>query len=105
MQFPSWMSHEEAATVPTAGLTAWNALVSERKAITGYDGQVSARDLLLKTAQAYGIYVGSRADYQRMLDFMTKHHMRPVIDRVYPVEEYAEALEHLELIGKVVLRL
>src|SRR5690349_6875773 len=26
-----WMSYEEAVTLPTAGLTAWNALVSERK--------------------------------------------------------------------------
>jgi NADPH:quinone reductase-like Zn-dependent oxidoreductase len=204
-----WMSYEEAVTLPTAGLTAWNALVSDRKirpgdvvlvqgtggvsmfaaqfakafgarvvmtsssddklekarpygvdeginyrtfpdwpkqvlqvtgghgadfivniagkdtlaqstqslayggtlaivgGITGYHGEIPAWDLLAKTAQARGIYVGSQADYRRMLDFISKHRLRPVIDRVYPFEQYAEALQHLEsgdFIGKVVIR-
>src|SRR5262245_28225702 len=30
-----WMSYEEAVTLPTAGLTAWNALVFERKPHSG----------------------------------------------------------------------
>ena len=206
-----WMSYEDAVTLPTAGLTAWNALVSERKpgpgsivlvqgtggvsmfavqfaklfgarvvmtsssdekmakvratygvdeginykkfpewskqvlqvtgghgadfvvdvggkdslaqsaqslayggslalvgGITGYRGEVSSYELLIKTAQARGIYVGSQADYRRMLDFISKHRMRPVVDRVYPFEQYAEALHHLEsgdFIGKVVIQL
>lgn len=205
-----WMSYEDAVTLPTAGLTAWNALVSERKirpgdfvlvqgtggvsmfavqfaklfgarvvvtsssdeklakvraaygvdaginyrrfpdwpkqvlqvtgghgadfivniagketlaqstqslayggslaivgGITGYHGEIPAWDLLAKTAQARGIYVGSQADYRRMLDFISKHRMRPVIDRVFPFEQYAEALQHFEsgdFIGKVVIR-
>jgi NADPH:quinone reductase-like Zn-dependent oxidoreductase len=205
-----WMSYEDAVTLPTAGLTAWNALVSERKVrpgdivlvqgtggvsmftvqfaklfgarvvvtsssdeklakvraaygvddginykkhpdwpkqvlqvtgghgadfivniagketlaqsteclayggalsivggITGYHGEIPAWDLLAKTAQARGIYVGSQADYRRMLDFISKHRMRPVIDRVFPFEQYAAALQHLEsgdFIGKVVIR-
>ena len=210
MPMLSWMSYEDAVTLPTAGLTAWNALVFERKirpgdvvlvqgtggvsmfavqfaklsgarvvmtsssdekmakaratygvdyginykkfpewskqvlqltgghgadfivdvggkdtlaqssqslayggsvaivgGITGYRGEISSYDLLTKTAQARGIYVGSQADYRRMLDFISKHRMRPVIDRVFPFEQYAEALHHLEsgdFIGKVVIR-
>lgn len=206
-----WMSYQEAVTLPTAGLTAWNALVTERKpgpgsivlvqgtggvsmfaiqfaklfgarivmtsssdeklakmratygvdqginykkfpewskqvlqvtgghgadfivdvggkdslaqstqslayggsvaivgGITGYNGEISAWDILAKTAQAHGVYVGSQADYRRMLDFISKHRMRPVIDRVYPFEQYAEALSHLErgdFIGKVVIQI
>ena len=204
-----WMSYEDAVTLPTAGLTAWNALVSARKirpgdvvlvqgtggvsmfavqfakafgarvvmtssadeklakaraygvdeginyrkfpdwpkqvlqvtgghgadfivniagkdtlaqstqslayggtlaivgGITGYHGDIPAWDLLAKTAQARGIYVGSQADYRRMLVFISKHRLRPVIDRVYPFEQYAEALQHLDsgdFIGKVVIR-
>jgi NADPH:quinone reductase-like Zn-dependent oxidoreductase len=205
-----WMSYEEAVTLPTAGLTAWNALVFERKirsgdvvlvqgtggvsmfavqfarlfgarvvmtssseekmakvratygvedginykkfpewskevlrvtgghgadfivnvggkdtlaqstaslayggslavigGLTGYHGEISAWDLLAKTAQARGIYVGSQADYRRMLDFISEHRMHPVIDRVYPFEQHLEALRHLEsgdFIGKVVIR-
>lgn len=210
MPMLSWMSYEEAVTLPTAGLTAWNALVFERKirpgdvvlvqgtggvsmfaiqfaklsgarvvmtsssddkmakvrttygveeginykkfpewskevlrvtgghgadfivnvggkdtlaqstaslayggslavigGLTGYNGEISAWDLLAKTAQARGIYVGSQADYRRMLDFIAKHRMHPVIDRVYPFEQHAEALRHLEsgdFVGKVVIR-
>jgi NADPH:quinone reductase-like Zn-dependent oxidoreductase len=210
MPMLAWMSYEEAVTLPTAGLTAWNALVSDRKVrpgdvvlvqgtggvsmfaaqfakafgarvvmtssaddklakarpygvdaginyrafpdwpkqvlqltdghgadfivniagketlaqstqslayggtlaivggITGYHGEIPAWDLLAKTAQARGIYVGSQADYHRMLDFISKHRLRPVIDRVYPFEQYAEALQHLDsgdFIGKVVIRI
>ncbi len=210
MPMLSWMSYEDAVTLPTAGLTAWNALVFERKirpgdvvlvqgaggvsmftvqfaklsgarvvmtsssdeklakmraaygvdeginykkfpewskqvmqvtgghgadfivdvggkdtleqstqslayggtlaivgGITGYRGEISSYALLAKTAQARGIYVGSQADYRRMLDFISKHRLRPVIDRVFPFDQYAEALQHLEsgdFIGKVVIR-
>ena len=74
--------------------------------ITGYRGEISSYDLLAKTAQARGIYVGSQADYRRMLDFISKHRLHPVIDRVYPFEQHAEALRHLEsgdFIGKIVI--
>jgi len=209
MPMLSWMSYEDAVTLPTAGLTAWNALVFERKihhgdvvlvqgtggvsmfavqfakqfgarvvmtsssdekiakarafgvdeginykqfpewskqvlqvtgghgadfivdiggkdtlaqsakslayggslaivgGLTGYRGELSSYELLAKTAQARGIYVGSQADYRRMLDFISTHRMRPVIDRAFPFEQYAEALQHLErgdFIGKVVIR-
>jgi NADPH:quinone reductase-like Zn-dependent oxidoreductase len=75
--------------------------------LTGYHGEIPAWDLLAKTAQARGIYVGSQADYRRMLDFISQHRLHPVIDRVYPFEQYAEALAHLEsgdFMGKVVIR-
>jgi NADPH:quinone reductase-like Zn-dependent oxidoreductase len=75
--------------------------------ITGYRGEISAWNILEKTASAHGVYVGSQADYRRMLDFLSKHRMRPVIDRVYPFHQYAEALGHLEsgeFIGKTVIQ-
>ncbi|MGH8249744.1 MAG: zinc-dependent alcohol dehydrogenase family protein [Steroidobacteraceae bacterium] len=76
--------------------------------LTGYDGQISALDLLLRTARAQGIYVGSRADYLRMSKFIAQHGLRPAIDRVFALDDYEAALKHLEsgeFVGKIVLKL
>jgi NADPH:quinone reductase-like Zn-dependent oxidoreductase len=74
--------------------------------ITGYDGNIPSWGLLKKSAIAQGIFVGSRADYLRMNAFMTEHELRPLIDRVYPIEQYAEALQSMasgSFMGKIVL--
>ncbi|MBL8271540.1 zinc-dependent alcohol dehydrogenase family protein [Steroidobacter sp.] len=74
--------------------------------ITGYDGSLSSWGLLKKSATARGIFVGSRADYLRMNEFMGRHRLRPLVDRVYPIEQYAEALQAMEsgeFMGKIVL--
>jgi NADPH:quinone reductase-like Zn-dependent oxidoreductase len=76
--------------------------------LQGYDGNISAWGLLEKSAQAYGVFVGSRAEYLHMSEFMTKHRMQPVIERVYPFAQYPDALELLgsgNFIGKIVLRM
>lgn len=74
--------------------------------LSGYDGNVSAWGLLEKSAQAHGVFVGSRAEYMRMREFMTEHKLRPVIERVYPFAQYPDALQLLasgNFIGKIVL--
>jgi NADPH:quinone reductase-like Zn-dependent oxidoreductase len=74
--------------------------------ITGYDGSVSSWGLLKKSAVARGIFVGSRADFVRMNEFMGRHKLRPLIDRTYPIEKYAEALDAMasgNFMGKIVL--
>jgi len=76
--------------------------------LSGYDGNISAWGLLEKSAQAHGVFVGSRADYLRMSEFMSKHQLQPVIERVYPFAQYPEALQLLasgNFIGKIVLRM
>jgi NADPH:quinone reductase-like Zn-dependent oxidoreductase len=76
--------------------------------LTGYDGQIPAVNLLTRGARAQGIYVGSRADYLRMSEFIVKHGLKPVIEREFPLERYEEALKLLEsgdFVGKIVLRL
>jgi NADPH:quinone reductase-like Zn-dependent oxidoreductase len=75
--------------------------------LSSYDGTISAWGLLKRSAHAQGVFVGSRADYLRMSAFITKHAMRPVIERVYPLDQYADALQLLDsgnFIGKIVLR-
>lgn len=76
--------------------------------LSGYDASISAWGLLEKAAHAHGVFVGSRADYLRMIAFITKHELRPVIERVYPLDQYPDALQLLasgKFMGKIVLRL
>ncbi len=76
--------------------------------LTGYDGAIPAVGLLMKDARAQAIFVGSRADFRRMDDFIAAHHLRPVVDRVFPLEQYRDALEYLQsgrFVGKIVLRM
>jgi NADPH:quinone reductase-like Zn-dependent oxidoreductase len=76
--------------------------------LTGYDGNLSSIGLIMKHARANGIFVGSRADYLRMSDFVVKQRMRPVIEKVYPLDQYEVALKHLasnSFVGKIVLKL
>jgi NADPH:quinone reductase-like Zn-dependent oxidoreductase len=76
--------------------------------LTGYDGAVPAAPLLEKVATAYGVFVGSRADYYRMSRFIITHRIHPAVDRVYRLEEFAAAVAQLksgDFVGKIVLQL
>jgi len=76
--------------------------------LTGYDGAVPAEPLLIKDATAYGVFVGSRADYYEMSRFLRKHRIHPAVNRVYPFAQIDEAIEQLksgDFVGKVVLAL
>jgi NADPH:quinone reductase-like Zn-dependent oxidoreductase len=76
--------------------------------LTGYDGQLSANSVISKLARIQGVYVGSRADFQRMNAFISVRRLHPVIDRVFPLEQFKAALDYMaagDFIGKVVLSL
>lgn len=96
-------------TLPlSAQSLAYNGTLSIVGGLSGYDGEIPAVNLLMKSARAQGIYVGSRADFQRMSEFITKHRLRPVVDRVFPLEQFEEALKLMEsgnFVGKIVLKL
>ena len=88
-------------------LAYWGTL-SVVGGLSGYDGDIAAAGLLLKTARAQGIFVGSRADYLRMSAFITQHNLHPVIDRVFALEDYEAALAYMAsnaFVGKIVLKL
>lgn len=51
-----------------------------------------------------GSTMGSTEEYKEMLEFISTHHIKPVIDRMYALEEYKEAfdrIENAEQIGKI----
>lgn len=92
----------------SAKSVAFGGQVSIVGGLTGYGGMLPARTLIGRAARAQGIYVGSQADFVRMNAFITRHHLRPVIERVVPFDQYADALRQLEsgsFVGKLVLRL
>jgi NADPH:quinone reductase-like Zn-dependent oxidoreductase len=76
--------------------------------LTGFDGQIPAGALTGRSASVTGIYVGSRADFEAMNEFMAKHRLKPVIDRVFAFEDAPAAFAYMDSgdhFGKVVIRL
>lgn len=74
----------------------------------GYDGRIPAATLMDKVAVARGIRGPARQDFVQMCAFMTKHRLRPIVDRTYPFEQYQQAYDDLEagrVFGKLVLLL
>jgi NADPH:quinone reductase-like Zn-dependent oxidoreductase len=70
-------------------------------------GDVNFLPILMRNIQVQGIFVGSRAMFEAMNRAIALHQLRPVIDRVFPFEQAAEALKYLESgahFGKVVIR-
>ena len=87
---------------------AYGGMLSIVGGLSGYDGTISSLGLLNKTASARGVYVGSRADYLRMSAFIDEQRVHPVIDKVFPLDQFDAALQHLRTgnpVGRVVLKL
>src|SRR5690606_9093716 len=58
--------------------------------------------------QRFGSTMGSREELRAMLSHMESNQLRPVIDKVFPLEQAQEAFDHLasgSQFGKVVLRI
>jgi zinc-binding alcohol dehydrogenase/oxidoreductase len=89
-----------------------NLAMGARVAVYGSTGgpafSASAPDLFLKHATLLGTAMGTPADFGAMLGFVTEHHLRPVIDRVFDLRDAESALGHLENghgFGKVAIRI
>ncbi len=70
-------------------------------------GTIGTIMLLLKNIRMQGIFVGSRAMFEDMNRAISLHQMRPVVDSIFPFDQYPVALAHLESgahFGKVVLK-
>lgn len=69
---------------------------------------IDVRSILTKSVHINGIYVGSRAMFQRLNAAITANNLKPVIDRVFPFADARAALEHMQNgshFGKIVLSL
>jgi NADPH:quinone reductase-like Zn-dependent oxidoreductase len=71
-------------------------------------GQANPMPILMKNVRVQGIFVGSREMFEAMNRAIAAHGLRPVVDRVFPFAEAAEAFRHMEKaghFGKICIRM
>ncbi len=75
-------------------------------ATTGYDVRTDLRFLFSRRQALLGSFMGTLSDLHKVLKFVFRKQLHPVIDRVYPLSEIRaahERLENKEQFGKVIL--
>jgi NADPH:quinone reductase-like Zn-dependent oxidoreductase len=75
--------------------------------LAGGGGQLSLLPVLMKNVRVQGIFVGSGEMFEAMNRAIAAHQLRPVVDRVFPFEQAADAFRYLESgshFGKVCIR-
>jgi NADPH:quinone reductase-like Zn-dependent oxidoreductase len=62
--------------------------------------------IVARNVRLDGIYVGSRADFEALNAFLTKHRIHPIIDRTFAFDQAREAFAHMKgagHFGKIVI--
>lgn len=75
-------------------------------ATTGYEGKIDIRYLFTRQLSILGSFMGRKGELYQVLGLIGRGQLRPVIDKVMPLAQCAEAharLEHREQFGKIVL--
>jgi NADPH:quinone reductase-like Zn-dependent oxidoreductase len=76
--------------------------------LSGFASDVPVGALMGLNATASGIYVGSRADFEALNAFLTDHKIKPIVDKVFELEDAPAAFAAMDsgdFFGKVVIRL
>jgi NADPH:quinone reductase-like Zn-dependent oxidoreductase len=76
--------------------------------LSGFASDVPVGSLMGLNATASGIYVGSRADFEALNAFLVEHRVKPIVDRVFELEDAPaafQAMDEGEFFGKIVIRL
>jgi NADPH:quinone reductase-like Zn-dependent oxidoreductase len=74
--------------------------------VSGFTSEIALREILGKSALIRGIFVGNRNMFAAMNRAISLHHLKPVVDRVFPFSDapaaylYQERATHF---GKVVI--
>ena len=63
--------------------------------LSGVSSDTNILPVLMKQIRVQGIFVGSRADHAAMARAIAQHKLQPVVDRVFPLAESRQALEHM----------
>lgn len=74
--------------------------------LTGIEDRIDPRPIMAKALNVYGIYVGSVAMLERMMQAIEASGLVPIIDRSFPIDQTSKAYAHLESgthFGKVVI--
>ena len=76
--------------------------------LTGYGSDIPTDSLMWINATASGVYVGSRADFEAMNEFISHHRIHPHIDRIFDFKDAREAYDYMGesgFMGKIVIRI
>ena len=74
--------------------------------LSGPDGDTNPHPIMLKGGKLQGIFVGNRAMFEDMNRAISVNGMKPIIDKVFPFEEAAEAYKYQwdkKHFGKIVI--
>ena len=77
-------------------------------ATSGGAVEIDLGNLFLRWQKIIGTTMGSRDEFQKMLQFVNKHKIRPVIDRTFPLSKGVEAMHYLDTanqMGNVILEI
>ena len=75
---------------------------------TGYDAKIDLRFLFSRQLSLLGSYMGVKSELHTVMKLVSAGHLKPVVDRIFPLQEAAAAHAYLESgqqFGKVVLRI
>ncbi len=84
-----------------------HGVISVIGVLSGAEPSVSPRSILMNSLRVQGIYVGSRAMFERMNRAIEFHRIKPVVDKVFPWTEFKQALRYMESqqhFGKICLK-
>lgn len=87
-------------------IVRWGGRIVTYGGTTG-DSKIRMFPIFWDQLDVRGTSMGSPADFRAMLEFVTRHSIRPVVDRVYDMNDVIEAVERMKLaeqFGKIVLK-
>jgi zinc-binding alcohol dehydrogenase/oxidoreductase len=70
--------------------------------------EISTRLLYWKQISIHGTTMGTRDEFLSMLDFLESRNIKPIMDKIYSLDQFNEALERMETgnqFGKIVLEI
>ncbi len=97
----------EATWSQSVACLAVNGRLVTCGATTGYDAKIDLRFLFSRHLSILGSYMGSKAELFPVLELLARKQVRAVIDKVFPLDQCAEAharMERREQFGKIVLK-
>jgi NADPH:quinone reductase-like Zn-dependent oxidoreductase len=76
--------------------------------LAGTKAEILLTHVFMQNIRINGILVGPRESFEALSRAASLHGMRPVVDRVFPLEEARAAMEHMAAgghFGKIVVRI
>ena len=84
----------------------WGGRLVTCGATSGFEAKIDLRVLFFKSISLLGSTMGSRGEVFRITEHMAAGRLKPVVDRVMPLDDVREAhrvMENREQFGKIVL--